>query len=262
MVKFIIQILMRIIRLVKLRNEYLEQTGRTQRVKYLRNLIHGQVTHSVEGESESSDDEAVGSYIPAGLAAMLSGVARATMKQTIPGVTVRSRADYKNLKVAVSLESMTDDNASTAASNTDMNGVELPSTSFAKHLELQGGLSLRQEQIVDKIPKVRITTPSPESSEEEQDISQEPVPKGSKAMMRRLRDKFKEMTTLKTTLLPLRKAETATAGRFREAALRRNYEHLLVHIRDLDCSVIEVRYQDKCFKAYTNPVFYNSKTDG
>jgi hypothetical protein len=40
---------------------------------------------------------------------------------------------------------------------------------------------------------VRITTPSPESSEEEQDISQEPVPKGSKAMMRRLRDKFKEM---------------------------------------------------------------------
>lgn len=40
---------------------------------------------------------------------------------------------------------------------------------------------------------MRITTPSPESSEEEQDISQEPVPKGSKAMMRRLRDKFKEM---------------------------------------------------------------------
>lgn len=40
---------------------------------------------------------------------------------------------------------------------------------------------------------MRITTPSPESSEEEQDISQEAVPKGSKAMMRRLRDKFKEM---------------------------------------------------------------------
>jgi hypothetical protein len=30
--------------MVKLRNEYLEQTGRTQRVKYLRNLIHGQVS--------------------------------------------------------------------------------------------------------------------------------------------------------------------------------------------------------------------------
>jgi hypothetical protein len=58
-------------------------------------------------------------------------------------------------------------------------------------------------------------------------------------------------TTLKTTLLPLRKAETATAGKLREAALRRNDE-------DLDCSVIEVRYHDKCFKAYTNPVFYNS----
>ena len=66
-------------------------------------------------------------------------------------------------------------------------------------------------------------------------------------------------TTLKATLLPLRKAETATAGKFREAALRRNDEDLLVHIRDLDCSVIEVRYHDKCFKAYTNPVFYNSK---
>ena len=69
-------------------------------------------------------------------------------------------------------------------------------------------------------------------------------------------------TTLKTTLLPLRKAETATAGKLREAALRRNDEDLLVHIRDLDCSVIEVRYHDKCFKAYINPVFYNSKTDG
>jgi hypothetical protein len=68
---------------------------------------------------------------------------------------------------------------------------------------------------------------------------------------------------LKKTLLPLRKAETATAGKFREAALRRNDEHLLVHIRDLDYSVIEVRYHhDKCFKAYTNPVFYNSNTDG
>ena len=44
-----------------------------------------QVTHSVEDESESSDDDDVGSYVPAGLAAMLSGVARATIKQTIPG---------------------------------------------------------------------------------------------------------------------------------------------------------------------------------
>jgi hypothetical protein len=43
------------------------------------------VTHSVEDDSESSDDEAAGSYVPAGLAAMLSGVARATIKQTIPG---------------------------------------------------------------------------------------------------------------------------------------------------------------------------------
>ena len=180
-------------RMVKLRNEYLEQDGRTQRVKYLRNLIHGQVTHSVEGDSESSDDEAVGSYVPAGLAAMLSGVARATIKQTIPGVTVRSRADYKNLKVAVSMESMNDDNASTAASNTDMNELELPSTSFAKHLECQGGLSPRQEQIVDKVPQVRLTSPSPESSQDEEDISQDALPKGSKTMMQRLRDKFKEM---------------------------------------------------------------------
>ena len=63
-------------------------------------------------------------------------------------------------------------------------------------------------------------------------------------------------------MLPLRKAETASAGKLREAALRRNDEDLLVHIRDLDCSVIEVRYHDMCFKAYTNPVFYNTKMDG
>ena len=31
------------VRMVKLRNEYLEQSGRTQRIKYLRDLLHGQV---------------------------------------------------------------------------------------------------------------------------------------------------------------------------------------------------------------------------
>ena len=108
-------------------------------------------------------------------------------------MTIRSRADYKNLKVAISMESMTDDNASAAASNTDMNELELPSTSFAKHLEYQGGLSPLQEQIADKVPPMRLTTPSPQSSQDEVDISQDAPPKGSKTMIQRLREKFKEM---------------------------------------------------------------------
>ena len=40
----------------------------------------------MDDDSESSDNDDAGSYIPAGLAAMLSGVARATIKQTIPGI--------------------------------------------------------------------------------------------------------------------------------------------------------------------------------
>lgn len=64
---------------------------------------------------------------------------------------------------------------------------------------------------------------------------------------------------MKTILLPLRRAERASAGKLREAAIRRDDESMLIQIRDLDCSVIEMRYHDKCFKAYTNPIFYNTK---
>ncbi len=40
---------------------------------------------------------------------------------------------------------------------------------------------------------MKITTPSPENSEQELESSQEAAPKGSKTMMQRLRHKFKEM---------------------------------------------------------------------
>lgn len=43
---------------------------------------------------------------------------------------------------------------------------------------------------------MRITTPSPEDSDDGADDPQEPVPKGSKSMMQRLRDKFKDMVSV------------------------------------------------------------------
>lgn len=139
-------------RLTKLRNDYLSQFGRAQRIKFLRKLIHEKESHEVQYDSESSEDDTSG-FIPAGLAAMLSSVARSTITQTVPGVTIRNRADYNNLKVAISVESVLSGDISAGPSKASVcaNIEDLPSTSTSQtvpqHLiAFEGSLSPHQAQ--------------------------------------------------------------------------------------------------------------------
>jgi hypothetical protein len=46
-------------------------------------------------------------------------------------------------------------------------------------------------------------------------------------------------------------AQTVTARRLEEAALLRNDESILIHIRGRDCVAIEARYHKRCYQTYT-----------
>ena len=46
-------------------------------------------------------------------------------------------------------------------------------------------------------------------------------------------------------------AQTLTAGILRQAALLRNDESILVHIRGRDCVAVEARYHKRCYQTYT-----------
>ena len=57
-------------------------------------------------------------------------------------------------------------------------------------------------------------------------------------------------------------AQTLTAGVLEQAALMRNDESILVHIRGQDCVAIEARYHRRCYKAYTRCVSLKPKIVG
>ena len=57
-------------------------------------------------------------------------------------------------------------------------------------------------------------------------------------------------------------AQTLTAGVLEQAALMRNDESILVHIREQECVAIEARYHRRCHKAYTRCVSLKPKIVG
>jgi hypothetical protein len=46
-------------------------------------------------------------------------------------------------------------------------------------------------------------------------------------------------------------AQTLTAGNLEQAAMLRNDESVLVHIRGKDCVAVEARDHKRCYRAYT-----------
>jgi hypothetical protein len=53
-----------------------------------------------------------------------------------------------------------------------------------------------------------------------------------------------------------------TAGRLEKAALLRNDESILIHIRGRDCVAIEARYHKRCYQTYTTCLLRERKIIG
>ena len=54
-------------------------------------------------------------------------------------------------------------------------------------------------------------------------------------------------------------AQTLSAGNLEQAAILRNDESILVHIRGKDCVALEARYHKRCYQAYTKCLTRNTK---
>ena len=78
-----------------------------------------------------------------------------------------------------------------------------------------------------------------------------------------IRNKYSYLqATKKRVKHELSLAQTVTTGRLEKAALLRNDESILIHIRGRDCVAIEARYHKRCYHTYTTCLLRERKIIG